>query len=216
MSGFWSQVDFKISVVSFLFFGNLFFCLRVKYMIHGYTWLLEPGQISHTQSMERSHESGKRSYPYVKKSLKTQHSIINSNWSGRSEVTLAETRNSRLFGPYSCVSHLMSYSLNTRGCVPVHAHTVTRLNLVCLQGQPHFQMSLNIKYINRNSCIYLFIPYVRSKLFFVTIRSLGLLAGACKLKSMVVRIIGWTQNTLSLTPLLIFWHTRKVPGQNHQ
>ena len=37
-------------------------------------WLLEPDQISHTQSMvaKRGRKSGKRSYPYVKKSFKTQ------------------------------------------------------------------------------------------------------------------------------------------------
>ena len=39
----------------------------------------------------------------------------------------------------------MSYSLNTRGCVPVHAHYSNLPNCVCLQGQPLCQMSLNVK-----------------------------------------------------------------------
>ena len=38
----------------------------------------------------------------------------------------------------------MSYSLNTRGCVPVYVHYSNLPNCVCLQGQPRFQMSLNI------------------------------------------------------------------------
>ena len=42
------------------------------------TCLLEPDQMPHIQSMvaKRPHKSGKRSYPYVKKSFKTQHGRI--------------------------------------------------------------------------------------------------------------------------------------------
>ena len=45
----------------------------------------------------------------------------------------------------------MSYSLNTRGCVSVHAHYSNLPNFVCLQGQPRFQMPLNFKYMNGNT-----------------------------------------------------------------
>ena len=41
-----------------------------------YTQLLEPDQISHYTKYggwRKPHQSGKRSYPYVKKSFKTQH-----------------------------------------------------------------------------------------------------------------------------------------------
>ena len=43
-----------------------------------YTWLLEPDQISHTQSMvaKRGYKSGKHSYPYVTKLFRTQHGRI--------------------------------------------------------------------------------------------------------------------------------------------
>ena len=45
-----------------------------------YVWLLEPDQISHTQSMlakERPQKPGKPSHPYVKKGhFKTQHDRI--------------------------------------------------------------------------------------------------------------------------------------------
>ena len=52
------------------------------------------------------------------------------------------TCNGAGYSRYSWVSHIMSYSLNTRDCVPVHAYyNYSNLpNFVCLQGQPRFQM----------------------------------------------------------------------------
>ena len=43
------------------------------------------------------------------------------------------------YWPHSWRSHLMSYSLNTRGCVPVHAHYSNLPNCICFRGQPRFQ-----------------------------------------------------------------------------
>ena len=47
------------------------------------------------------------------------------------------------FGIHLIHELAMSYSLNKRGCVPVHAHYSNLPNFVCLHGRPRFQMALN-------------------------------------------------------------------------
>ena len=58
------------------FFGNPFFlfCRPVKYVIHAVIGTRPNSPYTEYGGSERPHKSGKRSYPYVKKSFKTQHS----------------------------------------------------------------------------------------------------------------------------------------------
>ena len=95
---------------------------------------------------------------------------------------------SAMYSPRPRVSRFMSYSLNTRGCVPVHARCGTCLILSVCRGNLTFKSHWILSKLMENSFIHLFIPYVRNELFFGTIRLLGLLAGLCKLQSVVVRI----------------------------
>ena len=77
------------------------------------------------------------------------------------------------------------YSVNTRGCSPVHAHYGNLPNFVCLQGKPRFQMSLNCKSIP----FYLFLMLGMNVSFELSdYWDFSLVHAACKLQSVVVRI----------------------------
>ena len=89
------------------------------------------------------------------------------------------------------VSHLMSYSPNTRGCVPVHVHYSNLPNFVLYAGATLLSNVVKFlsKWMETGTSIYLFLMSgMNFSLELSDYWAFSLVHAACKLQSVVVRI----------------------------